>query len=81
MMPGPRSSLEAARQSLANIVLRLAKDSSRDPEPIKTEAVRLPRSIANWGKKSAQGSAVAATVFAASVDGYADVKSFFSDGS
>ena len=42
--------VEAARQSLANIVLSLATDSSRDPEPIKTEAVRLfqlKRSIAN----------------------------------
>ena len=35
--------IEAARLTLANIVLSLARDDTRDPEPIKTEAVRLFR--------------------------------------
>ncbi len=33
--------IEAAQLSLANIVLSLAKEDSRDPEPLRTEAVRL----------------------------------------
>jgi hypothetical protein len=35
--------IEAARLTLANIVLSLARDDTCDPEPIKTEAVRLFR--------------------------------------
>jgi hypothetical protein len=42
--------IEAARLNLANIVLSLAKQDSRDPEPLKAEAVRLfrmKRSVSN----------------------------------
>ena len=35
--------IEAAQLSLANIVLSLAMEDRRDPEPLKTEAVRLFR--------------------------------------
>jgi hypothetical protein len=36
-------SLEAARLSLANIVLSMATEDSRDPDQLKTEAVRIFR--------------------------------------
>jgi hypothetical protein len=42
--------IQAAKLSLANIVLSLAKDDTSDPEPLKNDAVRifrLKRPIAN----------------------------------
>jgi hypothetical protein len=47
---GRPSALEAARLSLANIVLSLASEDTRDSEPLRSEALRifqLKRQISN----------------------------------